>query len=184
MESTELEEEGEALRRTLERIEFLLKQGFITEEDAACRKQGAMDNFCLAPMIDRRQRLQTEADRATFGAGGDNVDLASGGNVSCLPAAATPSGAGLSAVDSDHPTCSLTSGSTINSEAAGTSEAGDVLGGSGHVPSGGASPSNTASCGNPDAKQSKKRRLTEVSGTREKVGRRYRVAGTYGNLIL
>lgn len=161
MESTELKAEGEALRRTLERIEFLLKQGFITEEDAVCRKQGAMDNFCLAPMIDRRQQLQTEIDRVSCRAGGNSVDLASGGNISSLPAAAAAAAGdtGLSAVDSDPPTCSLSSGST--SEAAS-----EVLGRSGHVPSGRASPSiteSTASCDNPDAKKSKRRRLTEVS---------------------
>ena len=159
MESNELEAEGEALRRTLERIEFLLKQGFISEEDAACRKQGAIDNFCLAPMIDRRQRLQTEANRATFGAGRDNAGLPSGGNTSSSPAAASAGDAVISAVDSEHPTSSLSSSSSSTSEATG-----DVLGGSGHVLSGRASPSSTVSSSNPGAKQSRKRRLTEVSG--------------------
>lgn len=172
MESTELEAEGEALRRTLERIDFLLKQGFISEEDAACRKQGAMDDFCLAPMIDRRRRLQTQADKVAFGAGKDDIDLADRGNIASMPSAADDgAGAGsgscaglLPAADSDSPTCSLNNGGIT-----GGNSGINLLRG---LPR--ARASGTGGCRNtdPDGKQCKRPRISpimkEVSGEAER----------------
>lgn len=86
MESKELEEEGEAMRRTFERIEFLVKQGFLSDVDAARKKQEVIDSFCLAPMVDCRRRVQEgQGEDIVVGLGlgeGSSADMASEESVS------------------------------------------------------------------------------------------------------
>lgn len=86
MERKELEEEGEAMRRTFERIEFLVKQGFLSDVDAARKKQEVIDSFCLAPIVDCRRRVQQGQGEETAlrvgGGGGSSADMASEGSIS------------------------------------------------------------------------------------------------------
>lgn len=60
MENTDLQEDGEALRKTLERIEFLVRQGLLKDTEATIKKQHILDTFMLAPMIERQQLLRSE----------------------------------------------------------------------------------------------------------------------------
>lgn len=59
----ELQVEAEGLKCTFERIEFLAKQGIISESDAARKKQDVIDSFCLAPMLERRRRVLQQHHR-------------------------------------------------------------------------------------------------------------------------
>lgn len=114
MEGKELEAEGEALRRTLERIEFLVKQGLLSAVDAARKKQEVMDSFCLAPMVDRQRRVRGEEGMMGIGAGRctTSTDFAyNSGSMSAFPAgAAGAAGAAAAATTASAATAAASTG--------------------------------------------------------------------------
>lgn len=89
------------MRSTFERIDFLVSQGFICEQDATRKKRDVMDSFCLAPMVDRHRRAQEENGAAVSG-GGPGMGFVGSAFGRAMPMAWLPMTASRS-MDADRP---------------------------------------------------------------------------------